>query len=286
MKKHESNQNVFFYDNYRNLMRDYFAEQKNRRHSFSYRYFARKAGFASPSFCLHVMEGTKNLSSASIQKVIVGMGLKGKAARYFETLVRYNQSSSPGDKQQLFTHLNRLRKCSTFYKVQKEQCRFYEEWYYPIIRELAVYCDWKDDYAYLGKLLSPPVPADAARSAVDLLCRLDLLRKNEDNRYVQTDTVLSAEDIPPVIVNKLKKEFFFKGLEAEDNYKKPQKYSSSVTFAMSEASYEKVKKMIDDVRKAILVTAVEDRQVDRIFQANFQMFPLSEPLGNEKEKDE
>jgi uncharacterized protein (TIGR02147 family) len=69
-----------------------------------------------------------------------------------------------------------------------------------------------------------------------------------------------------------------KAIEAEEKFRKPAKYSSSATISMSMQSFNKAKGMIDELRQHLLTMALNDSDVDQVFQVNFQIFPLSEPI--------
>jgi|WetSurMetagenome_2_1015567.scaffolds.fasta_scaffold31750_3 uncharacterized protein (TIGR02147 family) len=275
---------IFEYEDYRSFLRDFYSEQKKANKGFTHRYFAQLAGFSSSSFCLHVMEGRKNLSHESIQKIVAALGLNRRAARYFETLVLYNQAKTLHDRELNFSQLNKIRRGSTFYRVNKRQFVLYSEWYFSVIRELSVYSNWNGDYARLGAMVVPPLSPEKAKKAVDALVDAGLLIKETDGTFRQNSPVVSAENAPPVVVNNLKKEFLLKALESEEKFKKPAKYSSSATLSMSRRSFEKAKIMIDDVRLALLTMAMNDVEVDRVFQVNFQLFPLSEPIKKSEER--
>lgn len=276
---------IFEYENYRSFLKDYFSEQKQLKKIFSHRYFAKMAGFASSSFCSHVMDGKKNLSVKSILKMITGLELEGKAARYFETLVLYNQATTLHERELFFTQLNKIRKSTKFYRVNKKQFAFYDKWYYSVIRELVVYSDWNGDYARLGKMVVPPISKEKAKKSVEMLLEIGLLNKDTSGMYHQRSKVITGESAPSVAINKLKKEFLFKAIDSEEKFKKPHKYSSSVTLSMSMENYNKAKKMIDELRRQILIMAMDDPKVEKVFQANFQMFPLTKYLDNQKEAD-
>jgi uncharacterized protein (TIGR02147 family) len=283
MKLNKITSKIFAYENYRSFLKDYFSEQKKLKKMFSHRYFAKMAGFSSSSFCSHVMDGKKNLSINSILKMISGLELEGKAARYFETLVLYNQAKTLHERELFFTQLNKIRKSTRFYRVNKKQFVFYDKWYYSVIRELVVYSNWNGDYEKLGKMVVPPISREKAKKSVEILLEIGLLKKDNKGTYRQSSKVITGESAPPVAINKLKKEFLFKAVDSEEKFKKPHKYSSSVTLSMSMKNYNKAKKMIDELRRQILIMAMDDSKVDKVFQANFQMFPLTKLLKNPKE---
>ena len=99
---------IFEYDNYRFFLRDFFKEQKRLKAAFSHRFFARRAGFSSSSFCAHVIEGKRNLTADSLRRMLKGLGLSGRPATYFESLVHYNQARTAEDRDESTRALERL----------------------------------------------------------------------------------------------------------------------------------------------------------------------------------
>jgi uncharacterized protein (TIGR02147 family) len=273
--KPEKPRSIFLYEDYRLYLKEYFAFRKEVERGFTHRAFAKRAGFSSSSFCLHVMDGRKNISGESVRKLVAALGLEGAAARYFEALVPYNQAKTLHDREYFFNELNQIRRNSQFYRVGKRQFILYSEWYFPVIRELAVYGDWHGDYRVLGRMVVPSLSPEKARKAVKALVDAGLLIYNEDGTLRQNAQVVSAENAPAVIVNKQKKDFMLKAFEAEEKFRKPVKYSSSATLAMSRRNFEKAKTMIDELRQQLLTMAMDDNEVDKVFQVNFQLFPLS-----------
>ena len=269
---------IYLYEDYRSYLKDFFAFRKKEERGFTHRVFAQRAGFSSSSFCLHVMEGRKNISGTSVAKFVAALGLEGAAARYFETLVWYNQAKTLHDRERFFSELNRIRRNSQFYRVGKRQFILYSEWYFPVIRELAVYGDWHGDYRVLGRMVQPPLSPEKARKAMGALIDAGLLIRNEDGTLRQNSRVVSAGNAPAVIVNKLKKDFLLRAIDAEEKFRKPAKYSSSATLSMSMRNFEKAKGMIDTLRQQLLAMAMDDPEVEKVFQVNFQLFPLSGPV--------
>lgn len=276
---------IYRYEDYRRYLKDFFTLQKKSDKGFTHRSFAKLAGFSSSSFCLHVMSGRKNLSDESIQKLKSALGLEGAAARYFEALVHYNQAKTLHDREYQFSELNKIRRKTLFYRVNKRQFVLYSDWHLSVIRELAVYSDWNGDFHRLGAMVVPSLSAEKARKAVSVLVDAGLLLYNEDGTLRQNSPVVSAEGAPAVVVNKLKKDFMLKAIEAEEKFRKPAKYSSSATLSISMRNFEKAKAMIDELRQQLLTMAMNDREVEQVFQVNFQMFPLSGPVKSKVVKN-
>jgi uncharacterized protein (TIGR02147 family) len=273
---------IYRFDNYRAFLKEFFNEQKKIKNCFSHRYFAQKAGFNSSSFCAHVMDGKRNLSPNSLPKMIQGLGLKGKSAQFFENLVFFNQSKTLEERENFFHSLEKIRKSTDYYRVNHQQFAYYDEWYYPVIRELAVYANWSEDYNMLANLVRPKISPDKARRAVQELLDIGIIHKVSPGVYQQNSEVLVAENIPASIIRKSRKEFMLRAVEACENLGPKERHISSVTVAMSAESYRKLSKKIDEFRKQILDEAVNDPQVDAVYQINFQAFPLSEDIPRAK----
>lgn len=269
---------VFEYDNYRFFLRDYFREQKRLKEIFSHRFFARRAGFSSSSFCAHVIEGKRNLTAESLRKMVRGLGLSGKPASYFEALVYYNQARTVEDREHFFRELDRLRRSTQFYRVHERQHAYYQEWYYPVIRELAVYGDWRGDFSRLGRLVRPSLTPDKARKAVETLESIGLLERMTDGRYRQSSEAVTAESVPPPVTRKMRKEMMIRAIEAMETLPIDKRHISGATVAMTERMYQQFTERLDELRRDIIQAAAQDTQVQRVYQVNFQVFPLSEPV--------
>ena len=105
---------VYEYDNYRFFLKDYFVEQKRLKSVFSHRHFAKRAGFASSSFCAHVIDGKRQLTEKSLKKILKGLSIRGRKATYFRYLVMYNQAITVEDREHYFKKLDRIRKNTEF----------------------------------------------------------------------------------------------------------------------------------------------------------------------------
>ena len=65
---------LFEYMNYRDYLRDYYAEKKKQHAFYSFRLFAQKAGFASPNFFKLVIDGKRNMSKESVFRFSKALG--------------------------------------------------------------------------------------------------------------------------------------------------------------------------------------------------------------------
>lgn len=270
---------IFQYTDYRKFLSDFFSEQKKLKRFFSHRYFAQKAGFKSPSHFLAIVNGKANLSLESVQKMIRGMGLRGKKATYFETLVLFNQAKEHQERNLLLTKLENLAKMTATYKVNKDQADYAREWYYPVIRELAVFSDWNGDYKKLAALVHPQVSAIQAQEAVETLLRIGLLKCDEQGRYTQATEAVSLGDLPGFARLKSRQEILMLGVESLQKYSADQRHTSYATLALSRKAYTEAARILDETREKLMALALEDKEINRIYQVVLQAFPVSDDMS-------
>lgn len=278
-------ENLFAYDNYRRFLGDYFQQQKRAKAFFSHRYFARKAGFSSPSFVSQVVGGARNLTPVALSKLTKALGLKGRSATYLEALVHFNQAESVEDRTHFLSQLEKLRRQSKLYRLNKNQFAYFDQWYFPVIRELAVHSGWGGNYHALGAMLRPPISQEKARHAMEILLDIGLLKKKPEGGYTQASETISVESIPVALRKNFRKEMLLRSIEAMENLGPEERHISGVTVAMSEQAYREVSALMDDLRKKVLEKAVESTEVDKVYQFNFHGFPLTGALQTSGGKD-
>jgi len=268
-------ESIFEYDDYRIFMRDYFEAKKRENPSFSQRYFAKKVGFNAHNFCTLVLMGKRNLSMGSIQKILKGIGLKGKTATYFENLVYLNQAATLEDKDRYFKRLKQIGKKTQFYQLHEEQFFFYEKWYYPVIRELLTMKDWNNDFAALGKSVRPPICTLEAKEAVELLESGGMVIKNETGGYSLTNEFVTSARVPEFIKKKARRDVLLKGIETIDTIEPREKYTAYSTVTMSKRLYGEVRGILDETRQKIMSLVADDDVADEVYEVVFQVFPVS-----------
>ena len=271
---------VFEFDDYRAYLRHYFecAQALNRRYSL--RSFSDKLGFSSKDFISRVMKGEKSLTPASIAKIVGGLQFDESEAAYFEAMVLFCQASN-GDERE--NYKKRMEEITATYRFTQQmlltrayQYEVYSHWYYSAIRSIIGMIGFDGDYDALGARLMPPISGEQARQAVDLLERIGLIKKDAKGNWILNNPAISTGDkvIQQAFIN-YHKEFIDLAKESISTIPGSERNLSSVTLGISEASYKKIVKCINEFRKKISMIANEDEDGGRVFQMNIQIFPLS-----------
>jgi len=276
---------VLSYIDYRRYLRDFYEEKKRTTRFFSTRYFARKAGLSSASFLREVIDGKKNLGKQSIDKFIRALDLTGKEARFFKHLVFFNQAEGADEKQDHYAVLLSLMNSVKEFQLTVQQLQVYNYWYVPVIRELACIMDFKDDFALLARAVYPTITTSEAKSAVKLLIRLKMLRKLKNGSYEQSSCAVRAKsELDTIAIMNFTRAMTEKAINALVTLPKDERNFSTITCGMSRSCYELILAETSAFKDRVVAIINNDARMrtDRVYQFNFQIFPVSRKQGEEK----
>ena len=274
--------NIFNYMDYREFLKDFYNEKKAVTSDFSYKYIADKAGFKSKSFIKLVIDGRKNLTADSIPLLNRVLKLKKKAFSYFNDLVAFNQAKSLKIRNYYFSRLFSYRKRNPGRLVLQHQYDFYAKWHHNTIRELVTMYPFSEDYEALGRMVMPPISAARARESVQLLLKLQLIKKVESG-YVQTSPLLTTGDeVKSIAVQNFHVRNMALGAQSIDICPASQRDISCMVLGLSAEGFEKVKAETQAFRKKVLAIALDDRKPDKVYHYNIQVFPTSQKIDGSR----
>jgi uncharacterized protein (TIGR02147 family) len=267
---------IFTYNDSRQFLGDYYEEQKRANPCFSYQYFANRAGLKSKTFIFKVLHGEKTLSERALFAVAQAMKLDKRETDYFEALVHFTQAQSEREREFHFNRMQTFGKNHAATKVRQDQFDYFSTWYLPALREIVVSHDFGEDYTKLARTLNPPITAVQAKKGVHLLLGLGLIQRSPDGRYIQTDTALTTgTTVGAVAVQAFQKENLRLAAEAIDRHDRAIRDISTLTVGISEEGFNRIVDEIARLRKRIAEIADNEKNTDRVYQINFQAFPLS-----------
>lgn len=269
--------NVFEYIDYRLLLKNLYEGQKKKQPSFSYRYIGQKVGFKSAGFFSNILQGKRNISNNIIFKFAELFKFNKKETEYFELLVMYDQANQHSMKKYYFEKLLAMRK-SKVHALTAEQYMYFGKWYNVAIRELLNYFPFRGDYRELAKMVNPAITPVEARKSVELLKKLGLIEEKEDHTYrVTNKTVTTVPYVPLLAVHNFQLATMDLAKEAIDRFPNEKRSISTLTLSLSEESYKTIEDKLAIFRRQVLDLVKNDRnKIDRVYQFNFQIFPLSE----------
>jgi len=247
--------------------------------SITNRSFAQALSINSSSWLTNVLSGAKGITAETTQAISDYLGHNAWERKYFKILVNFNQAKTVEKRNSHFTALKQhlLHKGYSFLHVlEPDQYEFYSKWYYAAVRSLLGMFPMGDEYNRIARLTSPSITAGQAKKSVKLLVKLDLIKKNDTGCYELTGTAITTgPDVKSLAVANFQRETMRLGIEAIDRYPQSVRDISTMSVGISEEGYKKTIAILADCRKAIADAANGDQNADRVYQINFQVFPLS-----------
>jgi uncharacterized protein (TIGR02147 family) len=270
---------IFDYLEYRKFLIHRLSDRKKEKSGFSKRFVARELGCDS-AFLIRVLQGKKELTEKYLGKMAALFKLKEHEAEYFRLLVLLSKTKAHASKREVLEKITRLRK-SKAQKLESSQYEFYEKWYYTAIRELLDFYPFRDDYKALARNLDPTILPHEAKKGIKVLEDLGLIKLDPAGHYVKSDPVItSGEGWKSVAIANYQLGNLDLAKRAFEKYGEGHRDFSTLTLSISKDTADSIMLNLKQFRAECLELARGDQSADRVYQMNFQVFPISK-IGKE-----
>lgn len=265
---------VIEYENYRLYMQDFYDERK-RTSAFSWREFAKIAGFTSPSYLKLVCEGKSGLSQMGVERAASAMGLVGFELVYFRAMVLFCQAKKDEDKKKAYAEMLEIAKAHKVRILDAETFKFYESWKYPVIRELAAMMPGAKPLA-LAKMCHHEISGMEVRDVLHDLVKMGLLKKTGEDVYEQVEKSLegSAEALP-VAIRSMHRDMAQFAENAIDDFGVNERNITGITMGLGQESYQRVLQVLAECRRQIVDVVSSSEDAEQVYRLNLQLFPLT-----------
>jgi len=273
---------ILEYTDYRLYIADYYADRKAKS-AFTWQEFANAAGFTSPVYLKYVSEGRFNLSEDAAVRVAQAMDLAGFEPEYFCEMVKFDHAKNDAEKKAAFNRMLAIADAHKAKILEGDSFRFFSDWKNPVIRELAPAMPGAKPLA-LAHACRPKVSAAEVSETLKFLVNADLLRKDEDGNYLQTEKSVTTGPMnaTPVAVRGLHRQMGEIALEAIEGVSQDDRNFSGLTLGVTRGAYEEIVKEIAEFRKRVVAIATRDDETDEVYRMNIQFFPMTNKGLNKK----
>ena len=269
-------------DNNRLYIADYYADRKAKS-AFTWQEFANAAGFTSPVYLKYVSEGRFNLSEDAAVRVAQAMDLAGFEPEYFCEMVKFDHAKNDAEKKAAFNRMLAIADAHKAKILEGDSFRFFSDWKNPVIRELAPAMPGAKPLA-LAHACRPKVSAAEVSETLKFLVNAELLQKDEDGNYRQTEKSVTTGPMnaTPVAVRGLHRQMGEIALEAIEGVSQDDRNFSGLTLGVTRGAYEEIVKEIAEFRKRVVAIATRDDETDEVYRMNIQFFPMTNKGLNKK----
>ncbi len=271
---------IFSYSSYRKYLRDVYLHFKKTVPGFAYATISEKAGFSSPSFIKLVIDGKKNVSADSANRIAVALKLNKQQTSYFKLLVEFEQAEDLETKVAVIARIDTYRKRSSPDRILPADHIYLSKWYYCAIREMVDLIDWKEDPEYISKKLRGLVSPAQVRSALSYLETHGFLERapggslRKRNKNLATGD-LQDEEFLRTIARQFHVQMVEQSLQSIKSLPPDERHVTNTTLSLSKDSYKYALQRIESLRMELLELASRDEQVDNVYQLTVNLFPFT-----------
>jgi uncharacterized protein (TIGR02147 family) len=267
---------VYEYVDYRAFMRDHFAASKSVMPQYSFRYLSRKAGFASSNFLKLVMDGSRNLGPAAVEKVAKAMKLGASEADFFASLVALGQAATVAERNRAFERVAANRRFRAARKLDGPLFEYLTHWYYPVVRELAARDDFQEDPAWIVSQIRPAIEPRQAKAALATLEKLGLLVRGAAGTLARGEASLTTgHEVRSVVVPAYHLQMIEQAAKAVERVVPEERDVSALTVCIKESTLADLKARIHRFREEMMDRCDSEESPERVYQLCIQLFPLS-----------
>jgi uncharacterized protein (TIGR02147 family) len=143
---------------------------------------------------------------------------------------------------------------------------------------------FKEDYSWIAKQLTPSITAQEAKKAIEELLSLGLIKREPTGELKSSGENLSVgTGIVSNFLAQWHREMIQKGVESIERHPRETRDISTATVIANEENFKKIVEIIATARREILqIASNEERSGEKIYQVNFQVFPLSDKIRKEE----
>jgi uncharacterized protein (TIGR02147 family) len=262
------------YIDFRAYLKDFFLFRKKVSLIFSHRKLAASLSLSSPSFMAEVLKGKKNLSQKLILKLGNVLQLSDRNFRYFDLLVKFNQSKGMEEKNHFFKELSKFRS-SRAKIIHEGQYKFYTKWYFSAVWSYFGYNQKENDPLKIAGEIFPSITPRQVNESIKLLLELNLIKKMA-NGYTVTDNHITT-DYPfrGMVAAKYNQVMIDMAKNALEKVPARSRQYNVLMFSISEKGFENIKERIRSFQEELREIVERDQKEDRIFTLSMQLFPNS-----------
>lgn len=270
------------YQDYHAFLSDYYEERK-RTSAFSWRVFAKIAGFVSPSYLKDVCSGKTNLSKVTMDRVASAIGLAGHEVTYFEAMVQFGNAKTDETKMKFLEQMHSIALDNKVRIIDKDAFEYYDTWKNPVVRELAPMMPGAMP-GEIAKMCTQEVSALEVRKSLAFLERAGFLKQVGENVYVQTEkSVEGSKEGLPLAIRSMHREMGNLAVDSLDRFTSGERNITGVTMGIDHETYERIVYELDECRKRITAMADDCRNIKQVYRLNLQLFPLSKEVAKNEE---
>lgn len=270
---------IFAYTDYRKYLVDWMDGKQAIERKFNRSEMHRRLGLPNTrSYLSDVLSG-KDVSATFVERFVTALELSGEEARFFRVLVRFNQSTSPEERELAFDQLVSLNRTPRTV-LDPRHYRYYRNWWNGAVRALLAIHDIGDEPRKLANLVQPAITEAQAKESLALLKELELVAKDERGFWKPTQhTLTTGEGARGELVRQLQVQQLGLVQTAAMRPGHQGQVVATNTISVSDNGLEMIRKRLERFRSEIRSIVHKDSEpASRVHLVSLAIVPLTRDM--------
>ena len=263
--------NVFDYQDPKEFIQamvDYYKLGKG----VSIRRIHERGGLKSSNYIQMIIDGKRRLGPKAVGQLGKSFELSGSEQKFFHILVLASQERLPSRKKAYMADLEEYRAYRQIKPSAEAIDDFYSFWYISAIFE-ACNTDWgKKSTSEMAK--SVGISESEVNHAFEILQNLKLIEKKNNLWRKTKHAFVTPKQMQSTLVRKYHREMGLQAVRHIEATSPEERELGAITVMLTPQSYEKIKRLLWNLREEIARSYTSDEGASLVYQLNFQLFPL------------
>jgi uncharacterized protein (TIGR02147 family) len=263
---------IYAYTNYRDYLRDCYGSSK-----FSYRSFARSAGYTSSSFYPNVVSGLRNLTAHYLPGFAKALKLNAREAEYLSLMVEFTHAVTESGRQEIFARMTTYMP-DQVQRIHQKQREFYSHWLHVALHQALSAFDIREDISPIAQALRPRVGVREVQRSFKVLQELGMVRRDEDGFWRPSHTnMVGGREVGELYVRQYQSNLLDLGKIAHESFRPEDRMQITETLGVGKATAMRIRQRLREVHHEIVQMVLQDTEKEQtVIQWNLQLFPLVE----------
>lgn len=258
---------------FRDILRGYFRERKERNPSYSLRAYARDLDL-SPSRLSEVMNKGLTISVAKAEGIAGRLGLKSDESRYFVDLAILDAGTNPVQVELAKSRIDRYQDVARAHTLAEAEFEIIAEWYHLAIVELSKLQDFELSPEWIGERLA--LSPGTVTHALANLERVGLIEFDDEGFTVHRDRNFVSSPVPSQSIRRFHRQILEKAKAALNEQDLEERELASVMVAIDREQLPAIKEKLKLARRQFIseVKAMTETP-DAVYTLSVQWFRLA-----------
>lgn len=263
---------IWSHSNYRDLLKETFAERNLRNPSYSLRAFSRDIRL-NPGRLSKVLSGSEGLSRDAAKAVAQYLGYQSDEADFFADLVESEHARTEIRRKVASQRLELSRYKKSLQDVQLDCFAAIENWYHFAILELALCQGFKSDVNWIAKRLG--ISVETTSDAIERLLRLDLLKRTSTGLANTNDHHKVGHQVPSSAIRNFHRQLLQKAADSLESQPVDQREFGSLMLAVDPSQIPLAKTLIQSFCKDFASAMDAAKRKTEVFCLSVQFYNLT-----------